>query len=521
MDDTRAEAAFEEDRPDPHALRIAGASGAAVALAVLWVISGFFESVPFPPSAIASRVLRSTPGDIATFFIELLAHWAMRLLGLGALLAAVVVGAEALRRVPGSGRARGVGAASILGLFAGTAALLAPGVDVSIPLICIAVLVAGVSYVVVARAALVGRAEAAPDEAPDTTRRAVLKMGVTGVAGVSLAGGIVGWFARRAGGPNTDVAIAMPGTSAVVPQRDDWPDIPGLTKEVTSAADHYIVDINLIQPSVEADEWSLEVIGQVATPLDLTFEELQSRFEVVEEYSVLSCISNEVGGNLVGHSLWGGVRLADVLDEAGVSLKSGDVVFRAADGYSDSIPLELARDPSTLIAIAQNREPLSQGHGFPCRVRIPSIYGMKNVKWLETIEVTKRNYVGYWQKRGWSDVAVVKTQSRIDVVAGADNVLKRGRPAWIAGVAWAGDRGISKVEVSTDRGETWSEARLRAPISRYSWHQWAYEWVPQSSGEVLVVARATDGTGELQEESETPPHPLGASGWHSVSAEVS
>ncbi|MEO8323840.1 MAG: molybdopterin-dependent oxidoreductase, partial [Actinomycetota bacterium] len=240
---------------------------------------------------------------------------------------------------------------------------------------------------------------------------------------------------------------------------------------------------------------------------------------IQRSYVALSCVSNEVGGDLVGNSAWGGVRLKDVLEAAGVRSGAMDVVFRAADGYSDSIPLELALDPSVLLAVSQNGEPLQQGHGFPCRVRIPAIYGMKNVKWLEEIEVVPTDFLGYWQKRGWSDVATVKTQARIDV-AGDDGAASAGEETWVAGVAWAGDRKISKVEVSTDGGRAWAEAQLKQPLSDYSWRQWAFRWIPEASGTVEVMCRATDGTGETQTPDPVPPHPDGASGYHAVKVSV-
>jgi DMSO/TMAO reductase YedYZ molybdopterin-dependent catalytic subunit len=288
---------------------------------------------------------------------------------------------------------------------------------------------------------------------------------------------------------------------------------------VTSAADHYVVDINLVQPSVEADGWTLRVFGEVDEPAEYDFSALQRSFDVIEEYSVLCCVSNEVGGDLIGNSAWSGVRLSDVLGATSPKRGDLDVVFRAADGYSDSIPLEVAMQRDTLLAVAQNGAPLTQEHGFPCRVRIPSIYGMKNVKWLESIELTPRDYQGYWQERGWSDVAGVRTQSRIDV-AGEELSARLGEPTWIAGIAWAGERGISRVEVSTDGGGSWTDARLKEPISGAAWTLWAIRWSPAARGTVVVLCRATDGGGHVQSEAEQPPHPAGATGYHRLSVQV-
>jgi DMSO/TMAO reductase YedYZ molybdopterin-dependent catalytic subunit len=155
---------------------------------------------------------------------------------------------------------------------------------------------------------------------------------------------------------------------------------------------------------------------------------------------------------------------------------------------------------------------LRQEHGFPCRLRIPAIYGMKNVKWLRSIELVDRDFIGYWQSRGWNDTAIVHTESRIDV-AGKDGSASRGQPTWIAGIAWAGDRGISKVEVSTDGGDTWNEAMLKEPIGPFAWRLWAHRWTPAESGDIQAACRATDGTGATQTPRHRDPYPSGASGY--------
>ena len=509
-------------------IRRVGLCATAIALAVLWVASGITRSVAFPPTALAAALVRETPGGVATFFIELLGHWALRLAGVGALLVATVLGSEALR-VTASAQLRPGRAAAILAVAAGAAAATDPAGEVQPGPMVAALVVAAIAYAFGAKTVAAGFVEGdalveedAPDPvAIDLGRRRVLRMGMGGAVAVALSGGVIGWVVRRAGGPDRDVAIAPAATPATVPPRGSFPDIAGLSPEITSAADHYVVDVNLVKPSVEADTWSLSVGGRVRVPLQLSFEELQERYQIVEQYSVLSCISNEVGGPLVGHSLWRGVRLADVLDTADVSSDAVDVVFKAADGYTDSITLETARDPSVLLAVAQNGEPLTREHGFPCRVRVPALYGMKNVKWLESIEVVASDYKGYWMKRGWSDVAIVRTQSRIDV-AGEQRTASAGAATWIAGVAWAGDRGISRVEVSTDGGDSWAEARLREPIEgELSWRQWAYRWTPEGTGKATVVCRAVDGDGEVQTSRLAAPHPAGATGHHSVEVDVS
>lgn len=501
---------------DRKAARVAGAVATLVALAVLWILSGFLSSVAFPPTAIAAFIIRATPGDVATAFIELLQHWAIRGLAVAVVLGTVFFGAMALMWSSRKDRLRAELAASVLLVVSLIAAVIDP-MPGSVAATGAASALAAVIYVLVARSVYSTRIE--PPVEVDETRRRMLAIGAGSALGLAAAGAAIGWIARRLAGPDRNVTLVEPATPATIPPRASFPEIAGLSPEVTSAAKHYVVDIDLVKPLVEVDGWNLAVRGEVDTPLDLTFDSLQSSFEVVEDYSVLTCISNEVGGPLVGHSRWGGVRLADVLEKAGVGDGVMDVVFHAADGYTDSITLEVAMNPNVLLAVAQNGEPLTQSHGFPCRVRIPGIYGMKNVKWLEKIELVTRDYKGYWMRRGWSDVATVRTQSRMDVVADDLNA-SAGRDTWIAGVAWAGDRGISKVEVSTDGGENWNEAMLKDPISENSWRLWAYRWTPEKAGTATVICRATDGQGEVQPSETTAPHPSGASGRHTVEVSV-
>ena len=492
-----------------------GFGATAVALAILWVVSGFVAGVPFAPTALAGAMVRETPGDVATFFIELLGHWALRLVTIGALVAALATGSLVLR-VTSRDRPRPVLAGAVLVSLAAVAGVVAPE-DVEPVPTTVALALTFVAYVGCVVLAARPAFEPQPDDI-DMGRRQALRLGTGTMVGVALGGGVLGWIARRLGGPDRNVQIATPTATVAPPEPGSFKGISALSPEVTSAADHYVVDINLVRPSVEVEGWTVPVRGEVDTPLELSFDSMQRDFDVVEDYSVLTCISNEVGGPLVGHSAWRGVRLADVLASAGVRSGAMDVVFRAADGYTDSIPVEVARDPGVLLAIAQNGEPLTQDHGFPCRVRIPAIYGMKNVKWLVGIEVVARDYKGYWMKRGWSDRAVVKTQSRIDVAgSGAPTV---GNATWVAGVAWAGDRGVSAVEVSVDGGETWEAAELKDPLSDDSWRLWAYRWTPESAGTATIMCRAIDGAGAMQQEKRTPPHPNGAGGYHAIDVEV-
>lgn len=488
--------------------------GAAVALSTMWVMTSLVSSARFVPAVLGDMFVRAAPGDLATFFIESLDHWAMRILVGLVLIGAVLAGGEILWRTSAAGRPRFASAAALAGTAGIAVIVLGPPAGTSKVASGAVVSIGAVVYGLTSD--LVHRSVAGP---VDRSRRSTLRLAAGGAGALAVAGGVAGWLLQRLAGPNTDVELVAPARPATIPERGDWPEIEGLTPEITATDDHYVVDINLFSPNVEAEGWRLSVGGLVDSPLELSFEELQDRFEIVEEYSVLVCVSNEVGGNLVGNSAWGGVRLRDVLGSAGVGAGAVDVVFTGADGYTDSIPLEAAMAPSTLLAVSQNGAPLQQDHGFPCRVRVPSIYGMKNVKWLQSIEVVDRDFNGYWAERGWSDTAIIKTQSRIDVPRDGEEVTD-GEEAWIAGIAWAGDRGLSKVEVSVDGGKSWTRTMLKDPVAQNSWQQWAYRWTPSGSGEVELLCRATDGTGEVQTDKEAPPHPSGAAGWHAIDVRI-
>src|SRR3984885_7333013 len=286
-----------------------------------------------------------------------------------------------------------------------------------------------------------------------------------------------------------------------------FPDINGLALELTPTPDFYQVSKNASDPDVDSARWRLQVTGLVDNPLSLSFDEIQV-LPAVEQYATLECISNEVGGDLISSALWQGVRLKDLLLKALPKPEVVTVLLRAADGYTDSIPLERAMADGTILAYRMNGALLEMTHGFPLRLIVPGIYGMKNVKWITGVELVNHDYKGYWQARGWDNRAEYKTMSRIDTPA-----KSIGEKTTVAGVAFAGDRGISKVEVSTDGGKTWEAADLKSPLSSYTWVLWHKDWMPESNGPKVLVVRATDGRGATQTPEHAPPIPDGASGY--------
>jgi len=287
-----------------------------------------------------------------------------------------------------------------------------------------------------------------------------------------------------------------------------------VASEITDDRVFYRVDIAPIPPSLNFDAWSLKVGGKVNKPLTLNKESLM-KLPTQEQYTTLECVSNTINppAGLIGNAKWTGVGLAALLDEAVVSPDAKYVVFRCADGYSVGIPLDRAMQPGAMLAYMMGDQSLPQGHGFPLKAIVPGIYGMMNAKWITEIEVVDYVYLGFWQERGWSNDAKIKTTSIIYYPADA---AKIDGATPIAGIAFAGDRGISKVEVSVDNGSTWHEAVLKKSISPYSWVLWAYEWTPTTKGTYTIVARAYDGTGRIQSAKTVDPFPDGASGYHRI-----
>jgi DMSO/TMAO reductase YedYZ molybdopterin-dependent catalytic subunit len=351
------------------------------------------------------------------------------------------------------------------------------------------------------------------------TRRELLRAAV-GAAGLVAAGLVVrrvsGGFGDPGGRPLARPAGAAPVRPAPAPAPGDDPAawaIGGLTPEVTPNRRHYTVDTAIIDPDVDAGSWRLRVEGLVGRPVEVGYDELLA-MAAIEQYVTLQCISNLVGGDLVGTAKWTGVPLARVLARAGgVSSGAVRVVFHAVGGYSDSLVVAKALDPATVVAYGMNDRSLPRAHGFPARIVAPGIYGMKQVKWLERIEVVDYDYRGYWQRSdGWDNIAQIKTASRIDVPGELTAVPDAGV---VAGLAWAGDRGIGRVEVSLDGGSSWLPAVLRRELARAAWRQWRLA-LPPGGGRRTITVRAVDGHGDLQTATQAPPHPSGASGYDQV-----
>ena len=296
--------------------------------------------------------------------------------------------------------------------------------------------------------------------------------------------------------------------------------VRGLPPEVTPNGQFYVVSKNPpgFDPVLRADRWRLEVALRPDRPLVLALDDLKAMPSVRRPHT-LECISNEVGGDLISNAYWRGVRLRDVVARAGgLPLTAIKLVFRCADGYTESLPVAEALHPDTLLVYEMNGEPLPPKHGFPLRLLVPGLFGMKNPKWITRIEAVDFDFQGFWERSGWSDQAVVQTMSKFTVPSPLR--AKAGEEVGLGGVAYAGARGIRAVEVSPDDGKTWLPAQVKAPLGPYTWVLWAMVWKPAGPGEHRVRVRARDGAGVLQTAQPSPPLPDGATGQHIIRIRV-
>lgn len=296
---------------------------------------------------------------------------------------------------------------------------------------------------------------------------------------------------------------------------------PGTRPEITPLDDHYQIDINSIPPRVEENSWRLLVTGLVDNPREFTLSELVEDFEQVDEWVTLSCISNFIGGDLIGTTRWTGLRLADLLDAVGLQERASHIRMDGADGFFEYLDLNLVReDDRIMLAYAWDGQALKQKHGFPLRIWLPDHYGMKQPKWLTSLDVIDENGDGYWVRRGWSRTALMNQVSVVDTIAVDDTYEEEGQMyVPIGGMAHAGDRSISKVEVRVDNGE-WVEAEIRQPLGEATWVLWRYDWAIEPGDHEFAV-RSVDGNAEPQEEFNRVVRPDGATGIHSARANFS
>ena len=352
-------------------------------------------------------------------------------------------------------------------------------------------------------------------EMPDWSRRRFLGTSLGVVAGAAMLG-VVGRFIGQPSATPT-VATPIPDPLSPAPPLPTGSDfgISGLSPIVTPNGEFYRIDTSLLTPQLDVASWRLTVAGMVDQPLQFTYDQLLA-MPMYEQYVTIACVSNEVGGNLVGNARWSGVRLRDVLNQAGVQAGASQVVGRAYDGWTCGFPTDwvMTDEREALIVVAMNGATLPAEHGFPARLIVPGLFGyVSATKWLTQIELTTWDaFDAYWVPLGWAKEGPILTQSRIDLPR-AGSTVPAGETT-VAGVAWAPDRGIRQVEVQVDDG-AWQAAELSTEISDATWVQWRVQ-TSLSNGSHQVRVRATDGSGAVQEERSTPPPPDGARGYHTI-----
>ena len=303
-------------------------------------------------------------------------------------------------------------------------------------------------------------------------------------------------------------------------QNDPVVPAPGTRPEYTPLDDHYRIDINLRPVEVDGASWRLNITGLVSNPLTLTIDEIQQKYASRDQYVTLACISNPIAGDLTSTTRWTGVSVRDVLADAGVDPNATHLKITSADGFFETVALDVVNsDPTVMFTYNWDGIPLLHSHGFPLRIYVPDHYGMKQPKWITDIEVVDHDEDGYWVVRGWDKEARMRATSVIDVVADDARFDADGRTLIpIGGIAHAGARGISKVEVKIDDGD-WVEAQQRAPLSETTWVIWRYDW-PFEAGRHTVYVRCYEGDGTPQIESSQSTHPSGATGIHHVTRTV-
>ncbi|MGA2626929.1 MAG: molybdopterin-dependent oxidoreductase [Candidatus Bathyarchaeia archaeon] len=517
-----------------------GIIAGAIAILVFY-ISTELLGLPYPPEAIFQLLINPVPGSVQSVAVDNLREYAKYgALTFASVIFVILYGAIATgmgflsRRKIAKWQLIGIGTAITTVLTLGLEAEFASSVSVLSSISGWALVAAlavvidlGFAAYVVSSMQIVHPTVMQPTITLTPERRKLLK--TVGLGALAIA---VVYFASRLGlslfsgqpliQSNTPIPVNTeqgPVTLTGAPDIFSDPRIADLVaSEVTDTRIFYRVDIDSFPPQIDFDQWTLSVTGEVNRELTITKNDLLA-MATSDEYATLECVSNTVNppGALISNAKWTGVPLATILNQAGLSSDAIYVIFHCAEGYSVGIPIQRALEPGALLAYKMNDELLLTEHGSPLRAIIPGLYGMMNAKWITGIEVSDSVYLGYWQERGWTNNAQVNTTSIIYYPqAGAQ--VSGSLP--IAGVAFAGDRGISKVEVSTDGGSTWNPAELKTPKSPYSWVLWAYEWTPTTNGNQTIIVRATDGSGQAQDSADSQPFPNGATGYNSIEVNI-
>ena len=343
-------------------------------------------------------------------------------------------------------------------------------------------------------------------------------------ATITVAGSGVGRMLSVAESRAREMETKIPGGGPMIElPNEDAPVKPalGTRPEYTAVRDHYKVFIRSEPTLIDGATWALPITGLVANPLTLTLDDIMSRYKARSEFVTLSCISNRIGGDLISTTYWTGASLQEILADVDPTSEARYLFITSGDGFYETVDLNfVAQDNRIMLAYAWDGRPIPFDHGFPLRIWLPDRYGMKQPKWITGIEVIGEYRPGYWVERDWDEVARVRTTSVIDTVAVNSHISEGGQKLVpVGGIAFAGVRGISKVEIQVDGEGPWYEAQLREPLSEATWVIWRYDW-PFSDGSHTLEVRCVEADGTPQIEDTNSPRPSGATGLHSKSAQV-
>jgi DMSO/TMAO reductase YedYZ molybdopterin-dependent catalytic subunit len=528
----------EAVRPARWAAGLAGLAGAGLALGLTELASGAVTGIPSLVAAVGQAVIDWSPGTLVHLGIQRLGQHDKGFL-IGVILTVCVIASAALGIA--ARRRRWVVPAGFSGF--GVVAVVAAAHDRAtsvadvVVATAVAVAIGSLTVALLLRLATPGAGVAAlpanptppspgpPDEAgggvasAGSSRRAFLT--ATAAAGaIALAAAAGGRRLARQVAVASRRLVRLPPVADPVqpPTAANSVGVTGVSPVVVPNAEFYRIDTRLLGPPVvDVDKWRLRITGEVDHPQEFTWDQLTA-LPMVETYMTLQCVSNEVGGALVGNASWRGVPLSDLLRRAGVHPDADQVVGRSVDGFTVGFPTAAVFDGRhSLVAVGMNGDLLPLVHGFPARLMVAGLYGyVSATKWLTEIELTRFSaYNSYWVVRGWDQQAPIKTESRIDTIAPNPPVAG---PSVLAGVAWAPTRGISKVEVQVD-SQPWGVARLADPLSDDTWRQWSFPWTA-TPGRHVVRVRATDGRGQTQTAVNAEPLPNAATGYHTVTVNI-
>ena len=480
---------------------LSGILAAGVILGVGELVAVPFGSNSSPFYAVGSAVVDGTPEAVREWAIDTFgtSDKAALFVGMALVIALIAAGAGLLRRPLG---------AILFGVLGAVGVLAAVTRSTATPLAALPTIV-GVAVGIVVLHALIRTQEPATE---GMTRRNFLGLAVA--AGVvAVAAGTAGRLisqARDVTANRLGFRVPTPTPQPPIPAGADLR-IDGLASYITPNEDFYRIDTALVLPQVQSDTWSLRIHGMVEKELEITFEDLASR-QAVERTVTLTCVSNIVGGDLVGNATWIGYPLKDLLEEAGVQDGADMVLSSSHDAFTAGTPLDVLLDGrDALLAVGMNGQPLPIEHGYPARLVVPGLYGyVSATKWVTDLEVTRFDKVtAYWTDRGWGALGPIKTASRIDTPRSGAAV--DAGTVVIAGVAWKQHTGITGVDVQIDEGD-WMPATLSEEYSNDTWRQWTLEW-DASPGDHSIRARATDADGDIQTSMTADTVPDGATGY--------